>query len=262
MSRTGKGKGKRTDKVKILFILMIAVMSVLTAVTLVTYICSFLPVKKISVYGMTYYQQGEVIGHSGVKRGDKLYSISEKRTEERILENCAYIRDVQVKRVFPNKLVIVVDEKLPEWYVELSGNRYVLDESLMVIEETVANDVYVLEGIPRLVLPNVRSLMVGEQPQFGDGEQELKRSLELIYKIGNSTLKPRMTLVDIESRFNINIEVDGKYSVYMGDESHMEEKLLVIGEILKSDALKGCVGAEIDASVPETPHVKPIYSNE
>lgn len=258
MSRTGKG----VDKVKMLFVLMIAVMSVLTAVTLITYICSFLPVKKISVYGMAYYEQSDVIGNSGIKHGDKLYSISESKTEKLILENCPYVNEVKVKRVFPNKVMIIVDEKMPKWYVELSGNRYILDDSLTVIEETLAIDGYGAKDVPQLILPNVRSLMIGEQPEFGKDEQELKRSLELIYEIGNSSLKYRMTLVDVESRFDINIEVDGKYKVYMGDESNIAEKLLVVGEILKSDALKDCVGAEIDASVPETPHVKPIYSNE
>lgn len=253
---------KGVDKVKILFILMIAVMSVLSAITIVTYICSFLPVKRISVYGMTYYDQGDVIGQSGIKNGDKLYSISPSKTEKRILENCPYVQDVQVKRVFPSKVMIIVDEKTPKWYVELSENRYILDENLTIIEETMVFDGDVPEGVPRLVLPNVRSLMLGEQPEFGKDERELKRSLELIYEIGNSSLKYRMTKVDIESRFNINIEIDGKYSVYMGDESNISEKLLVVGEILKSDALKDCVGAEIDASVPETPHVKPVYSNE
>lgn len=258
MSRTDRG----IDKIKILFVLMIAVMSVLTAVTLVTYICSFLPVKKISVYGMTYYEQSDVIGRSGIKHGDKLYSINKKEAEELILENCPYVNEVKVKRAFPNKVIIVVDERIPKWYVELSGNRYILDDTLMVIEETMAIDGFGAKDVPQLVLPNVRSLMLGKQPEFGKDEQELKRSLELIYEMGNSSLKYRMTLVDIESRFDINIEIDGKYKVYMGDESNIAEKLLVVGEILNSDALKDCVGAEIDASVPETPHVKPIYSNE
>ena len=71
-----------------------------------------------------------------------------------------------------------------------------------------------------------------------------------------------MTEVNIESRFNISIEVDGKFSVYLGDESNIGEKLLAVGEILKSDRLNGFEGAEIDASIPETVNVKPIYSKE
>ena len=261
MSKAGKNAGKSVDGVKILFISMITVMSVLAAITLFIYICSFLPITSIGVHGMTYYDQGDVIGNSGVSRGDRLYSISESGTEKRILENCPYVAEVQVKRVFPNKIVIRVVEKEPKWYVEVSGNIYVLDDTLTVIEETFSSGSYVA-GVPRLVLPNVRSLIVGEQPQFGKDEQELKRSLELIYEIGSSNLKYRMTEVDIESRFDINIEIDGKYSVYLGDESNIGEKLLAVGEILKSDRLKDFEGAEIDASIPETVNVKPIYSKE
>ena len=262
MPKAGNNSKKSIDKVKILFISMISVMSVLAAMTLFVYICSFLPIRSIGVHGMMYYEQSDVIGKSGVSRGDRLYSVSARGTEKRILENCPYIEEVQVKRVFPNKLVIRVVEKEPKWSIEVSGNIYILDDELMVIEETVSEGRYKNEGVPRLVLPNVRSLIVGEQPQFGKDEQELKRSLELIYEFGKSSLKYRMTEVNIESRFNISIEVDGKFSVYLGDESNIGEKLLAVGEILKSDRLKGFEGAEIDASIPETVNVKPIYSKE
>lgn len=259
MSRAKKGTKKNVDTVKILFVSMISVMCAFAAFTLFIYIRSFIPIKSIAVHGMVYYEQGDVIGQSGVKRGDRLYSVSKRRTEKRILENCAYVEQVEVRRVFPNKLIIKVDEKIPKWYVEVSGSRYMLDDSLTVIEETHYDGGYHPEGVPCLVLPNVRSLIVGEQPEFGKDEQELKRSLELIYEIGKSSLKYRMTKVDIESRFDINIEVDGIYSVYMGDESNIKEKLLVIDELLKSDRLKEYKGAEIDVSIPETPNVRPVY---
>ena len=109
------------------------------------------------------------------------------------------------------------------------------------------------------MLPNLKSLISGELPEFGADETEIRKALELIAAIQSSTLKSRLTLVDMESRFDVNIIVDGKYNVYMGDISNVEEKLTAIEKILKSDKLKNYVGADIDASIPETISVKPIY---
>ena len=78
----------------------------------------------------------------------------------------------------------------------------------------------------------------------------------------STTLKTRMTLVDMESRFDVNIVVDAKYYIYMGDVSNVEEKITAIEKILKSGELDNYEGAEIDASIPETISVKPIYTTE
>ena len=141
----------------------------------------------------------------------------------------------------------------------MSGDYYALDSDFLVIDETTDRERFINGGVPELVLPNLKSLISGELPEFGADETEIRKALELIAAIQSSTLKSRLTLVDMESRFDVNIVVDGKYNVYMGDISNVEEKLTAIEKILKSDKLKNYVGADIDASIPETISVKPIY---
>lgn len=265
MAKQG-GKQKKAqnapDKNKILLIAVTAVACAVAAFTLFVYICSFLPVTRFELSGVTQYDKAEIIEKSGISAGDRLYSIDIKEAEERLLENCFYLDEVYVERKFPNKIIIRAVEKVPQWYLEVSGNYYSIDGTFTVIEETVSNEKFKNMGIPQLILPNVRSLMLGELPEFGADETELKKAIELVYTIQKTNLKPRLTLVDMESRFNVNIVVDGKYNVYMGDISDIEEKLAAVQEILKSDKLKDYAGADIDASIPETISVKPIYSYE
>ncbi len=257
-----KQKLENTDKNKIILIAVTAVMCLIALITLFWYICSFLPVTRFELSGVTQYDKAEIIEQSGISAGDKLYSVSTKQAEKRLLENCFYLEEVYVEREFPNKIVIRAVEKVAQWYVEVSGNYYSLDGSLTVIDETVSKEKFIGMGVPQLVLPEIRSMILGELPEFGKDEAELKRALELVYTVQRTTIKPRLTLVDMESRFDVNIEVDGKYRVYMGDMSDIEEKLAAVQEILKSDKLKGFAGAEIDASNPATVSVKPIYSAE
>ncbi len=259
MRASEKTRGIMADKKKILLISVTVMMCAVCLFTLFMYVRSFLPVTRFELSGVTRYDRAEIIGHSGIKMGDKLYDIDLDKAEEALLENCPYLEEVSVEREFPNRIVFRVIEKIPQWYIEVSGDYYSLDTNFLVIEETTSKEAFVNGGVPQLVLPNLKSLICGELPEFGADDTEIKKALELVAAVQSSTLKSRLTLVDMESRFDVNIVVDGKYNVYMGDISNIEEKLTAIEKILKSDRLKDYAGADIDASIPETISVKPIY---
>lgn len=260
--RTADNKRKNAlvlDKRTTVLIVITALMCVAALVSLFLYICSFLPVTRFELSGVTQYDRAEIIGYSGISKGSRLYSIDTKEVEKNLLENCAYIEEIEVERKFPNKIVFRIIEKTPIWYIEVSGDYYSLDNNFRVIEEAVSNEKFVNLGVPKLVLPNLRQLICGELPDFGESETEVRKALELAFAVQSTNFKTRITLVDMESRFDVNIVVDGKYNVYMGDISNIEEKLVAIEKILKSGDLEVYAGAEIDASIPETISVKPIY---
>ncbi len=248
-------KGKK----KILLVCVSIFMCALFSVTLFIYIRSFLPLRNPSVVGVTNYDASELLGHAGIKTGDRLYSIDLDAAEKKMLENCPYLETVELKRKFPATLIISVTEKIPQWYIAVSGDYYVLDTEFKIIQESTTNEVLIRLGVPQLVLPNLRSAICGELPDFGADETEIKKSLEVVYAVQSTAFKARLTLVDIESRFDVNIEVDGKYKVYMGDCSNISEKLEAVQKVLDSGRLSEFAGAEIDVSVPETVNVKPIY---
>ena len=259
-----KGIKKRrrlfADRSNVIFIAVMVPMFIIAALTLFLRIRTLLPVKNFELYGITQYDRAELAGYAGIRTGDKLYSIDLEAAEEKLLESCPYIAEVTLTRKFPDTLIISVTEKTVMWYLEVSGDYYALDESFRVIEESNSDQRYKNVGAPKLVLPNLRSLVVGELPDFGADDTEIRKALELVTAVQSTQFKSRLTLVDMESRFDVNIVVEGRYKVYMGDISNIEDKLRAVQEILKTDELKSYAGAEIDASIPETVSVKPIYS--
>ena len=256
-----RGKEKSKNK-KILSIAIILLMCALFLVGLFFFIRSFLPVRSFELMGMTQYEVGELAGLSGIELGDRLYSIDVDHARKGIMDSCPYVEDIAIKRKFPGTVVFDVSDKMAHWYVELSGDYYVLDSELSVIEETVSREKLVRAGVPQLVLPSLKRLVCGEQPVFGKDETEVVKALELIAAVQGTAFKARLTLVDMESRFDVNIEVDGKYKVYMGDISNISEKLSAVEKILDNEQVSSYAGAEIDVSVPDTVSVKPIYSYE
>ncbi|MBR2293071.1 MAG: FtsQ-type POTRA domain-containing protein [Clostridia bacterium] len=217
----------------------------------------FMKVTEFSVTGISMYDREMLINASGVKRGDFLYSLDRKAIEERILAECPYLEEVEVKAKFPTTLHINAEGKSGQWYIELSGSRYALDGNLCVIAETTKT-----EGMTKLILPNLKSVMMGKVPEFGESETERKKTLEVISAIRTTTFKSRLTEVNLSSRWDIRIVADGCFWVYLHDMSDFEAKLKAVESVLNSDRLKGFAGAEIDASDPGSIGVIPIRQTE
>ena len=250
---------KSTKKQIILFAAITVLMCALAFCSLFLFVRSFLPVTSFELYGITQYAEAELLVNAGIKAGDKLYGIDLEAAEKSAMEKCLYISEIRFERVFPNKLIIAVEEKTPMWYLEVSGDYYVLDENFCVIEETRAEQKLISLGVPKLILPNIKALVVGEVPSFGKDETEIRKALELIVAVQSTSFKSRVTLVDMESRFDVHVVVDGVYEVYMGDTSNVKEKLDAVEEILKTEELKSFAGASINVSVPDAVSVKPVY---
>ncbi len=256
-------KSKVKGKKKIFLICVSVFLGALFLVTLFICVCSFLPFRQSVLVGATSYEVSELLGCTDIKKGALLYSIDLDGAEEAMLEGCPYIDSVKLKRKFPDTLVISVVEKIPQWYIEVSGDCYVLDTEYKVITESSTSEALVRLGVPKLVLPSLRSAMRGEVPDFGADETEIRKSLEVVYAVQTTALKYSLTLVEIESRFDINMELDGKYRVYMGDCTNISEKLraveAAIDRALSDGKLEKNMQAEIYAANPESVSVKPIY---
>ncbi len=257
MKRQSRSGGQHKNI--ILPLTLTVLMCAVCLLSLFMFVRSFLPVTRFEMVGVTQYDSAHLVTVSGVKAGDKLYSVDTDKVEEALLRECYYIEEVYVERKFPNRLVFRVIEKIPSWYIAVSGNYYTLDTNFTVIEETASNEKFINLGIPQLKLPNLRSAICGELPEFGADDDEIKNSLEIVSQINASTLKHRITLVDIESRFDVRVVVDGKYAVDFVNMENIKEKLKAMDTLLKSGKLEKYPAAEIYLGDPAHPTYRPIY---
>lgn len=249
-------KPLQTDKRKMLLIGVTAVMVLFAMASAFFVIRSFLTVKEFELSGVTQYDRSEIAVASGIRMGDRIYSLDLDAAEKALLEACPYIASVEIERRLSGKVIFRVEERMAMWYIAVSGDYYALDSTLTVIEETANLEKLEAAKVTRLVLPDLRRLICGEVPGFGKDDMEVLKTLELISEVQGDPLKSRITYVDVESRFNVNITIDGIYDVYLGDISNVSEKLRVVRELLLSGDLEGAKSADIDVSIPETMVVK------
>lgn len=244
----------------LLLLLVTVLMCAVFVFTSFLFIRSLFGIRHFEVVGVTTYEYTEIVNASSLKRGDKLYSIDKKAVVANIMEACPYLESVKVSAKFPNTVRFSLEEKSPSWYIDIAGDYYVLDSDLKVMTETSSRERLSAFGACELVLPNIKSAMRGSVPEFGEDEQEIRKTLEIISTVRQNTFKARITKLDLTSRFEIHMTVDGIYEVYMGDMSNFEAKIETVKKIVSSDEVKDYAGGEINASNPSAVSFKPIYN--
>lgn len=258
------GSKKSNEKVieidvrKLIYALLLLVMCGLLIFSIVRFTKGFMKISVFEITGDSPYESEEIINASGLKRGDKLYDINEEEIIHSIKLNCPYVNNVSVKSKFPNKIKINVDCFSAAYYVEIFGDYYALDSNMRVLEETADNTKFLNAKIPKLCIPNIKSALVGSELTYGESEAEIKFVEEFLGVLRSSTFTSRLTLVDIDNRFEIYVQVDGNINVYMGNTEKSKEKLKAVEAALEDPRLKNCISAEIDVSNPNSFSISPV----
>lgn len=96
----------------------------------------FFRVEEITVAGSTTYAEQQIIDASGVEMEDNLFLVQKVPTGRRILNALPYIKEVNIRRVLPNGLLITVNECIPVAALEgEDGSWWILDSSAKLLEQ-------------------------------------------------------------------------------------------------------------------------------
>lgn len=244
-SSDNKEKTVEIDVFALVSVALIVMMGVFLILGLFGFFKQFLKISKFEISGVTVYETSELAGAAGIKKGDRLYRVDTKKAEERILGSCTYLESVRVERVFPNKIRFEVESRDPMWYLEISGDYYILDSSFRVLEETKNSDTVKSSSMAKLTLPSPNNVIVGQIITYGESQGETDKTNEIVGTLLLSKIYPRLSLIDIDNRFDIHLEVDGMFSVTLGSYENLEIKLKTLHRLLEETDLTGAVGGEI-----------------
>lgn len=236
---------------KQIFIAVTVLMTFIMLLSVVQVIASFLFVGEIKIVGIHPYDRVDIIQTTQIRSNDFLYAIDTDEVEQRLLAERKYLSSAKVTREFPNKIVIKLESRAARWYIDLSGRKYALDGDLRVIEE-IKNT----EGVTELVLPDVKKVISGDVPRFGQSDITVTECLKIIDEIRSSSLRSRLTKLDVSDRTNIRIVIDGKYEGYLGNSEALSGKIATIERLLENEEVKNAESGSFHAeSYPSTEYV-------
>ena len=209
---------------------LVAFLAALIAVTLSLTI--LFNVSKIDIEGIagTTYNSENIVSASGIREGENLVRMDTGKIREKMLEELLYIDDVQVKKSFPNKVIIAVTPSIPEAYVECKGGYMKISRNWRIIghTETPENDgLIVINGFD-CKSNEEKTVMESNDP---DKDTALKLILDEIREQGLQ----KMVAVDISDKYDIVLNYDNRINIKIEKPVDVEYKLRYAYKIITDE---------------------------
>jgi len=181
----------------------------------------------IEVSGTTRYSADEIIAGSGIKTGDNLLHIDEKKAAESVMNTFAFVDNVQVKKYYPTKIVIEITEAVNWFALVQDGKTNVISRGARVLGELPADGLVVLKGF------EAQSLEVGAH--LSSAVEAKNKVAEEIFNAAEKVGLEKMTEIDITDRFSIKITVDSRVVLNIGSSNQLESKLRVAQALIEKE---------------------------
>ena len=168
----------------------------------------------------------DIIDASGIGYGNNLFRYGAKSVAESITK-IPNIKDVKVRRGFPNTVSITVTERKPFAYIKTyEGYLYVDDEGMVLeLNDMPPENVFLeLQGIPQ------EESVVGEKI-FKNNSTFLQKYLATIEKILDNGMTEKVNLINLYNGEKIALRYN-KLDVILGDEEQLEYKFSQMKSII------------------------------
>ncbi len=149
------------------------------ALIIILCVCLFTPlfgISEISVTGNSYLKAEDIIATSGIEKGENVFRISGRKAAKK-LSVLAYVEGAKIKRKFPAKIVIEVDEAkqdiiidTPKEFIVVTMNGRVLEKSKDVTKLTAP----IVYGIGIKEAEPAKKIKAENEEKFGQNISYLK----------------------------------------------------------------------------------------
>lgn len=227
----------------------IAVFIFIFAVAIVVYICarqirSVLPIKHVVFIGNKHLTDDELRVLAGIHVSEGLITISNKKVSQRLLKS-PWIKSVSVRKEFPDKLSLVIEEAVPFALLDMKGHLFLIDEEGKLLEELKDN------SIPFLLV------ITGDPFRESDSFSNALNLARLMNSKGFSLERDHIEII-AQKPHEITVTIDGTI-VKMGSGGY-EEKLDRLVELENEIKNRGIPVDYIDLRFAGKAIVKPITS--
>lgn len=216
-------------------------------------------VKNIEVVGNSYYTADEIIALSMIKVGDEILTLDLDSASGQIYDACSYVSTVKVVR-YPFKVKIIVKERENVIVTEHNGKFYTLSDRFLVLEES--DNAETFSAFPKVILPEIAHLAVGETVEFENGETDLTYLFDLMQSLKQSGRFDDVVSIDCARKFGVSYVRGDRFRVELGAVSDMETKLELVDLILERKAGDDATFAVVNVSDLKKPTFRAVGTPE
>ncbi len=224
-SYQGKGRKKQRHGSYVLYYFLGGIVAV--AVVTILSVTVLFNIKRFEVTGETQYADEEIIEAAGIEIGENLLRIDIGEAEKKITSKLVYIDNAQIKRGFPDKLVINAEPAVPMACFYISGKYYLVSEAGRVLE--ISNKRFEVPIVKGYVFnPEKEGNPETETREGGaleeDGEKRIAAAVNIIGYMRSSGLDKDF-VIDLTDILSIKVTYDNRIEMELGTTAAMDEKI-------------------------------------
>lgn len=208
-------------------LLALALISVATGVYL-TYFSSFLTIKNIRVNGLQLLSEERVLEVAQISIDSPLIELNSDQIANQLLQE-KIIKEVEVRKGWPDTVVIEILERTPIALTDLNTGRYLVDETGLAFNRAGPNDVHPFVFAPNDAARGLAARVSRQLPNW---------------------LRPDVSLVESYDAKQAVVILNSGRRIIWGNEFKSQEKSAVLLVLLRTDE------GDIDISTVEVPVLK------
>lgn len=98
------------------------------------YNSNYFKISEINIEGNIHYDDGYIGDLLESLKGSNIFEIDKKEVEDSITDNMVWIKSVELKKIFPDRINIFLEERKPYLIINHKNNYYLLDREAVVLE--------------------------------------------------------------------------------------------------------------------------------
>jgi cell division protein FtsQ len=196
---------------------------------------SLLSVQDVKVVGAHNLDQASLVAISGL-RGQNMLTMSDDGARRRLLAIPA-IRSVDIRREWPNSVVIAVEERTPVAFWSVAGHDFPVDQEGVVLSA----------GTPDGPAPRIVEVTPGRVLVPGDRvHPDALAFAQRIMAESPRFLEANVAELEYEAGVGVTVIFDGGMRVTFGDDRSYDYKIAVLSELLLELDSKGIQPSAVD----------------
>lgn len=216
-------KAKRRARMRAVYIILALVLLLIGGYFLAT---RYFVIMEITVSDSEYYTEYDIIKTSGLEKGKSIFTCNNSKIEQMLCVRHPYISNATVKKVFPTTVSITIEETDGAMYVPLLSDGYALNPEMKVLGRIKDSDNKI-----EIRTNGVKRCMVGENVVFSQ-ERDRKLAEEVYGALCITGLDDETTYIDVSDRFNICLNYDSRFDVFIGDEEGILHKMKILEKVV------------------------------
>jgi cell division protein FtsQ len=98
------------------------------------YNSSYFKIKELHVEGNVFYEEKVIKDQIREVLGSNIFEIDKKKIEDRLIIRLSRLKEAEMQKVFPDRIVIIVEERLPLFKIYFTGNYFLIDKDGVIID--------------------------------------------------------------------------------------------------------------------------------